>query len=73
MAQYDEHLLLGTQNGEVLVIPAAFFMRRSSEERCFVRNFILCDSPIKSLLVRDSMMYVSSELGEGIMCIQLNL
>jgi hypothetical protein len=73
MAHYDQHLLMGTQNGEVLVVDAAFFMRRSSEERCLARNFIVCDSPISSLVVRDSTMYVSSELGEGVMCVQLNL
>lgn len=60
MAQYDEHLLLGTQNGEILVVDTSFFMSKSSEDRCLVRNFIICDSPIRSLSVRDSTMYVSS-------------
>lgn len=49
MAQYDRYLLLGTVNGEVLVIEASFFLRKASESKVLVRNFMICCSSIRWL------------------------
>ena len=73
MAQFDRYLLLGTVNGELFIIESSFFMRKGQESRCLVRNYTVCDSPITSLEVREDVLYLSSERGEGIIKVRLSL
>lgn len=70
MAQYDRYLLLGTHHGEVLVVESSFFGRN---EKKMIRNFILCDSAITALEIRDDILYVASELGESVLKVKITL
>jgi len=63
MAQFDKYLLLGTVNGEILIVESSFFMKRSSEPKIQIRNYVITDSAITGLVVRENRLFISSEKG----------
>jgi len=72
MAQYEKYLLLGTINGEVLVVDGDFFYRKE-EAKCHVWSFIASDSPIINLVAFDDRLLVSTEGGSAVTELKLTL
>jgi alpha-acetolactate decarboxylase len=65
MAQYENYLLLGTVNGEVLILQSDFFRRRE-EEKCRVWSYLISDSPISNLVAFEDRLLVSTEAGSSV-------
>lgn len=66
MAQYDRYLLLGTVNGEILVVEGDFFYK-SQQEKKQVWSFIVSDTPILNLVALDDQLFISSKATSAIL------
>lgn len=72
MTQHDRYLLLGTVNGEVLVVEGDFFAKKDSIQTR-VWTHIIGDAPITSLANIDGLLLVSTAESEGITILKLSL